>query len=98
MHDESMKQQSQSILLIDQIRKLHLDSAKLSQGLTDSLLHDLGNSSDAMMDWMAKYEIPKQKDSIAFKYFETQLVQMKKISNDLALAISNAKKIIPLSK
>lgn len=95
LHDATMHQQSQSINLLDQLKKINPDSLKLRSTFLDSLKSDLSKSSDEMMDWMGRYELPKEKDSTAYKYFEMQLVEMKMISNHLSEAIQNAKKIIP---
>lgn len=94
LHDTTMVRHGQSLSLIEQLKS----KSKMASGpqLTymDSIRTELDQSNESMMDWMANYSDPLEKDSAAINYLNQQIKIMNDISTHQIQNLDIAKKIL----
>lgn len=78
LHDSTMNQYGVAINLIDQLKKLDVDSLTITP--IDSIRTELDGSIVYMTDWMANYQQPETKDSAAWIYLSNQMELLQKLA------------------
>lgn len=53
----------------------------------------LNKADDGMMDWMAAFKVPENKDSVQI-YLEQEKIKIQKVSDDMYASMSTAKMLI----
>lgn len=93
LHDTTMIKHGECLALIDMLKLKVNTSGKFHMTYIDSIRTELDHSNESMMDWMAHYTDPIEKDSTAIHYLKAQLNIMKNISIYQTKNIELAKKI-----
>lgn len=94
MHDSTMVKHGEALSLIDKLKIITNNPSNQNITMVDSIRTELDQSNESMMDWMANYEDPIEKDSAAVNYLNAQIDIMHKISVHQLQNIALAKKIL----
>ena len=94
MHDSTMVKHGEALSLIDKLKIITNNPRTQNITMVDSIRTELDQSNESMMDWMANYEDPIEKDSAAINYLNAQIDIMHKISVHQLQNIALAKKIL----
>ncbi len=94
LHDSTMVKHGEALSLIDKLKIITNNPGNQNITMVDSIRTELDQSNESMMDWMANYEDPIEKDSAAINYLHTQIDIMHKISVHQLQNIALAKKIL----
>ncbi|MEL6122452.1 MAG: hypothetical protein AAFR14_01920 [Bacteroidota bacterium] len=91
IHDEVMPQMKDIHQLRKKLRKI--EGAASNESIQDMLL-ELQKADDQMMDWMADFKRPKEGDSNAMSYLNTEMSKIEKVRDNMLSTIANGQEIL----